>query len=162
MMLVVDLLFLGSEGEVDDLVLSRWEVEEGFARSEFRFLGSTKSDVTHDDLKTSDSDGISVLGWSGDVFGPDGFVVEGFETDELDESPEVVELVLDGSSGEADSTLSFEVAGCSSGDGVGVLDEAGRGTKEEEGGREGEKVSRRVRERELASTRQKARTRNTH
>jgi hypothetical protein len=80
--------------------------------------------VAHDDEQPGEAERVAALGRGGDELLPDGSVVERLEPDELDERPEVVELVLDRRAGDGEPALGLEVATRPSGDRVGVLDEA--------------------------------------
>lgn len=108
------------EFEIDEFVVDRREGEDRFAILVFRVLRSSESEMSHEDLESFGSEVLADLrvsfaalvrlDQSSDVLIPNCSIGERLESNEFDEGEDIVESVLKGSSGKADSARGREVA----------------------------------------------------
>ena len=108
--LIVDGAFLLVELEKTQFVLAGRQREDLLSVFGFGFLGSTERDTLHDRLETRDTERLTILHRRTNELSPDALVVKGTEPKELDESVDIVEFVLDGSSSEAETSIRDEIA----------------------------------------------------
>lgn len=88
--------------------LPRGQVEDLASVIGGRVLCTPQGAAAHDELQTGDTDLITDLAWSRDVFGEFGLFVDRFQAEKLEQGPDVFNLVLDGRAREGDPTIGVD------------------------------------------------------
>lgn len=125
--LVVNFTFLLLKLQLNNDFFAGRQVEDLVAAVVDRILGSSQGAVFENGLQPYNTERIPGLGVVHDILVPHFSLVKRSQAQKLEKRPDIVQLVLDGSSGEADSTFSLEVAGSSRDNRGRVLDETRKG-----------------------------------